>query len=205
MPPKSRPAEARRGERGERGRGQDPACARGGREEGRAGAPAPSEGASREQLRLREGAGAEPGQRRPPEEGRGKTAARPGREVQAAQPRQRPPAPPGLAGRRPRGRPAGFRGQRAPGRLLAEHAPPLPAPPEETTPLRPSGRRRASAAIFAAPRPAAPAAARHLLGPPYLPREEDGGAHHTHKTWLPFKTKTSRGPARAGAHLRTTW
>lgn len=48
-------------------------------------------------------------------------------------------------------------------------------------------------------------AARHLLGPPYLPREEDGGAHHTHKTWLPFKTKTSRGPARAGAHLRTTW
>lgn len=42
-------------------------------------------------------------------------------------------------------------------------------------------------------RPAAPAI---FWGRHTCPGGEDGGAHHTHKTWLPFKTKTSRAAAR---------
>lgn len=74
-----------------------------------------------------------------------------------------------------------------------------PSPPAATARFRShklrhcglAGRRPSPAPPSS--RPAAPAI---FWGRHTCPGGEDGGAHHTHKTWLPFKTKTSRAAAR---------
>lgn len=73
-------------------------------------------------------------------------------------------------------------------------APAPPSPPAATARFRShklrhcglAGRRPSPAPPSS--RPAAPAI---FWGRHTCPGGEDGGAHHTHKTWLPFKTKTS--------------
>lgn len=131
------------------------------------------------------------GPRRPPEDGGGTARVRT-RQARAANAR-RVRSDPARGGARTGRRRVRWRGR------AGQHAGPSPATarPLPLAKLRHcglAGRRRPSPAPPSS-RPAAPAAA-IFWGRHTCPGGEDGGAHHTHKTWLPFKTKTSRATAR---------